>query len=721
MKKVSVIFAIIPLFFLLSCAEDEDEIAIGNPCSVEGEEACSVDGSEILACWNELWQTKKKCNINYGEYCHETTDGELGCKDKVSTPDTGDTSDTDTSDTSDTSDTGDNSDSDNNDTVPPQPDNDTDTTDSGVTDNDTTVIDDDDSTEPYNDVDTAEPDEDSDIPQPADEDADIPQEDADDDTDTPDEDIITANPCDPNPCADKTNSTEVCTVDGENYTCGCIDGYEWKSDSCKQTNETICIGLGNGAQWTGTACVKENVPCPSINIVHSDNAEWNISGVYAQEYDFVTGQWNVLEASSHSEEADICSFKCADGYYWHDSDCVNGCTNDPCSEIANADEEHTCNAIDATTFSCGCATNYFWHDNNCVNPCEPENNPDNNPCADKENTDEAHTCTPKNATEYKCTCMNENYFWDGKNCRLPMPLGNICTGQTECYNSNGTSSTIIECPVSSSGTCAATNNCDYNYFGQDTQYNDLCEEHDFVVKTASNGEKTLFDNNTGLEWQNLQRGVTYANAKNACSDGWRLPTPQELLTLVDSSRYSPPFDFSSIWTDMTQMNNSLFGVQRSGSNYYTMDLYGQISFTSSGTFNVMCVRGNTLPGGSFSTTDDTDVVTDSTTGLMWQKTPSDAMNWRMALAYCETSEDSGYTDWRLPTKNELASLLEHKDKTAAPYSNFPFKTSKISLWTSTTSVGNKANANYVSTEYKTGTAAKNNNSTYRALCVRNAE
>ena len=720
MKNLWIVLTFFSLFFLVSCVEDDEEIAAGEPCSVPDEEACSANGDAILVCSDSSWEQKKSCDTNYGEYCQMTANGKLGCGGSGNNHDTGDTN-------SGTSDTGDNTDSDNSNTAPAQPDNDADTSDTGktdndtpqtdndsdnlspdndadtpqtdndtteldedtanpdneITDNDSTVIDDEDTTEPDDD-DTTVIDDDSDVPQPADEDADEDtDEDANADEDAPDEDATPADPCNPNPCAGKPNSTEVCSIteDGENYTCECVEGYEWKdtSSSCEQTNESICNGFGEEAKWTeDNKCIKTTTDdCAAFTDEH---AVWNGETSYNQEYDFDNNTWREIE-TTYNEDEGTCHFKCD--------------------------------------------TNYFWKDGSCVNPCEPENNPDNNPCAEKENTDEAHTCTPKDATKYECGCKVP-YFWNGENCRLT--LGNICTGQNECYDSNGTSSNIIECPVSSSGTCAATNNCDYNYFGQDTQYNNLCEEHDFVVKTASNGDKTIFDNNTGLEWTNLWQSVTYAKAKTKCDDlnyaevtGWRLPTPQELLTLVDSSRYSPPFDFSSIWPDMTKMNNSLFGVQQSGNKYYLMDIYGQISFTTSGTFNVMCVRGKTLPGGSFSTTDDINFVTDSTTGLMWQKTPSNAMNWRMALAFCETSEDSGYTDWRLPTKNELASLLEHKDKTAAPFSNFPFKTSKTSLWTSTTSVGNKANANYVSTEYKTGTAAKNNNSTYRALCVRNAE
>jgi len=714
MKKVSVIFAIIPLFFLLSCAEDEDEIAIGNPCSVEGEEACSVDGSEILACWNELWQTKKKCNINYGEYCHETTDGELGCKDKVSTPDTGDTSDTDTSDTSDTSDTGDNSDSDNNDTVPPQPDNDTDTTDSGVTDNDTTVIDDDDSTEPYNDVDTAELDEDSDIPQPADEDADIPQEDADEDTDTPDEDIITANPCDPNPCADKTNSTEVCTVDGENYTCSCIDGYEWKSDSCKPTAETKCA-QAEGTWNAGTGKCTKTVNCDPIPAT-VEHAEWNGDDSYTLEYNFSEDTWsNVIFVTSYNEEGGVCQFKCSENYYMKNGVCTNGCVSNSCA--GDHVTPDSCTPTGAETFTCGCEDGYFWHGNSCINLCDP------NPCIEIENTDTDHTCTTINETTYKCGCK-DHYFWNGGSCTINT-LGRICTAQNKCFNKN---SELEVCPASGA-----------DFFGQDAQYaaQGVCLQHSFTV--AGEGEELyVIDNNTGLEWTQTAWTVDkFNNAKTACdityagNSDWRLPNPNELLTIVDSSRTEPPLDpeyFPNVTTPV-------YSIQKGTStSFYHLTSTGFMAASSSNALNtvmnyqVICVRGNTLPTGSFSTTTvgGKDVVTDSTTGLMWQKTYSSVMNWQNALKYCETGDGSnyaGYTDWRMPNRNELATLLDFT-KTASPYTDFPGITNSQTLWTSTTTANNYANAVVV----KFGTdpsvtfyGGKTSSTVPRVLCVRNAE
>lgn len=56
-----------------------------------------------------------------------------------------------------------------------------------------------------------------------------------------------------------------------------------------------------------------------------------------------------------------------------------------------------------------------------------------------------------------------------------------------------------------------------------------------------------------------------------------------------------------------------------------------------------------------------DVVTDQTTGLMWQRrVPREMFRWTRANDYCEELELGGNSDWRLPSRIELVSLLEYE-------------------------------------------------------------
>ena len=63
-------------------------------------------------------------------------------------------------------------------------------------------------------------------------------------------------------------------------------------------------------------------------------------------------------------------------------------------------------------------------------------------------------------------------------------------------------------------------------------------------------------------------------------------------------------------------------------------------------------------------------VTDSNTGLMWQKAPSsERYDWTEAMLYAENLTFAGYDDWRLPTIKELYSLINFNGNmlTHTPY------------------------------------------------------
>lgn len=53
-------------------------------------------------------------------------------------------------------------------------------------------------------------------------------------------------------------------------------------------------------------------------------------------------------------------------------------------------------------------------------------------------------------------------------------------------------------------------------------------------------------------------------------------------------------------------------------------------------------------------------VTDSVTGLMWQKGDGGEMTFENAVIYTDTLSLGGYTDWRLPDAHESFSILNHQ-------------------------------------------------------------
>lgn len=56
------------------------------------------------------------------------------------------------------------------------------------------------------------------------------------------------------------------------------------------------------------------------------------------------------------------------------------------------------------------------------------------------------------------------------------------------------------------------------------------------------------------------------------------------------------------------------------------------------------------PAGYAELVDNGDgTVTDTKTGLMWQKADAGTMNWETAIAYCKKLMLAGHSDWRLPS------------------------------------------------------------------------
>ncbi|MFA6795981.1 MAG: DUF1566 domain-containing protein [Bacilli bacterium] len=83
---------------------------------------------------------------------------------------------------------------------------------------------------------------------------------------------------------------------------------------------------------------------------------------------------------------------------------------------------------------------------------------------------------------------------------------------------------------------------------------------------------------------------------------------------------------------------------------------------------------------AFSFTSWEDTVIDNNTGLMWQAVPSDdKFSWSEAVDYCDNLELDGFTEWRLPTAEELFSISDFEE--GWPYLDtdyFSFPSSTIS-------------------------------------------
>lgn len=105
------------------------------------------------------------------------------------------------------------------------------------------------------------------------------------------------------------------------------------------------------------------------------------------------------------------------------------------------------------------------------------------------------------------------------------------------------------------------------------------------------------------------------------------------------------------------------------------------------------LSGNALAGWTadrFAVLDDV-LVQDRVTELIWTKNSCPAeypLSWQESLAYIDTmNETAGYgrTDWRMPNRRELRSLIDHSTRKPALSAGYPFQHVFLGwYWTSTT-------------------------------------
>ena len=531
----------------------------------------------------------------------------------------------------------------------------------------------------------------------------------------------------------------------------CDENYSWNSSTSKcvaDTKPASCTGLPenaswntvsaitqtwNGSTWTPTTtgsyntiastaecrykckndyhmensvCVSNTKPASCTGL--PENAEWNTASSITLNWSSSNG-WQPSTTGSFSQTASTnnCYFKCKTNYTWQTSSStckadskVSNCTGLPANAQWNTASTvtQTWNGstwtptttgtynTTASTAECRykCDNSHYWYNSQCTSPCDYE------PCDEVANS--THECSAYSWNQYSCGCKS-GYYWKGGTCQKQIPLGNICTGQQKCYNY----SAEITCPTNPSGT-------GYDVYGQDAQYTGKCRTQSFT--SSSN---VVVDNNTGLTWEKSSPSLLYGweNRNTHCNElnssnyggksNWRIPTPLELLTIVNNQAYN--LATNSKFTNMPTSNSSYPYLWTSKENkdntsyaYCFSPSYGFISNVTKTTYKVLCVSGNEMPKGVFTTQTISSqiVVNDSTTGLMWQKEYTTDKDWGEALKYCEDSTYAGYSDWRLPNKNELASLLNH-DKSAAPYSDFPDMPSNV-FWSSSTYVSSTSSA-----------------------------
>lgn len=203
------------------------------------------------------------------------------------------------------------------------------------------------------------------------------------------------------------------------------------------------------------------------------------------------------------------------------------------------------------------------------------------------------------------------------------------------------------------------------------------------------GNGAVLDNVTCLTWAKAagMSGDLTANT-SACANlatsnfagygDWRLPTRVEMASIVDFTRsgdaLSPVFGkepsgyfrTGSAWYETALMINGNTGDNARRWIYNMSSGLTSNSYLPTATASVLCVRGN----GSGETIDALAVeppnhysvvsgeVTDNYTGLVWQQGySSSSVAWSGAAGYCSSLGLNGHT-WRVPSINELATIVD---------------------------------------------------------------
>ena len=303
-----------------------------------------------------------------------------------------------------------------------------------------------------------------------------------------------------------------------------------------------------------------------------------------------------------------------------------------------------------------------------------------------------------------------------------IPVGQIPdTGQTKCYNTGGDE---IPCPQPGEA-----------FYGQDAQYEGPARSYTKLGQngvelpdTATQAEGWIMtrDNVTGLIWEiktddgtihdkdnaytwydsnpatnggyagtpgNSTDTEDFINALNAQHFGgfadWRMPTIKELSSLVNSSIADPGPAIDTARFSHTMSSGYWSSTTIAGNTYYAWLVSfngGYVNnYNKSNSYYVRAVRGSRLTSNLIDNKDGT--VTDTETGLMWQKaTAPGTYTWQQALAYAEGLElpTGGYTDWRLPNRNELQTLVDYSINIPAIDPILQTNTLPYSYWSSTT-------------------------------------
>lgn len=202
-------------------------------------------------------------------------------------------------------------------------------------------------------------------------------------------------------------------------------------------------------------------------------------------------------------------------------------------------------------------------------------------------------------------------------------------------------------------------------------------------------------------WEEARQAIAAWNARGHLGHrDWRLPTRRELRTLVDHSRSLPAFPpghpFTEVfpgwhWTATPWADDPRYAwrLQFEGGRLFfglkeeyslTLPVRGRCAYCLDA-----CGDGGE-DGPRFMVEED-GLVRDRRTGLLWDRDAGGMRmtTWNMALSLAHARRQASGQPWRLPTINELETLVDSGHAYPALPAGHPFGRVADACWSGTTS------------------------------------
>jgi len=241
-----------------------------------------------------------------------------------------------------------------------------------------------------------------------------------------------------------------------------------------------------------------------------------------------------------------------------------------------------------------------------------------------------------------------------------------------------------------------------------------------------NKDGTVTHVRTGLIWMRCTLGQTWNQATQRCENeaieytwstavklrasfagqsDWRLPDIQELQSIIERDNTEPAID-SRVFpnTPLTWFWSSSPYVGNAGLAWAVNFGPGDVGYSDTDpdrSGSVRLVRGQSGVGvgqsSHFNVPADS-VVTDRITGLMWARCSlgqfwqddtcqGEAQRYTLNEALLQRSTLAGYSDWRLPTASELATLIDYSRESPAANDDLFAAIPSDRFWSSSPYIG----------------------------------